>query len=91
MAIVHTNSTVGTTPTLICRLPKGIPYTAVSIYNNDNNPIFLGDSTITTSTGSQITSKALPVQLWLHAGDELYAVSAAGTIANGVSVIYSGI
>ena len=91
MALVHTNTTVGTTATLICQLPAGLKYTAVSIYNNDNNPIFLGDASITTSTGTQVTSKAVASQLWLNAGDKLYAVSAAGTTAGAVSIIYSGI
>lgn len=91
MALVHANATVGTTPTLIVRMPRGIPYTAVSVYNNDNNPIYLGDSTITIATGSQITSKASPAQFWLHANDELYAISAAGTTTNAISILYSGV
>jgi len=94
MALVHTNTTVGTIATLICQVPNGIGYTAINIYNNDTSSIFIGDANITVTAGSNqgtpITSRGATLQLWLHGGDKLYAISAAGTTAGAVSVIYSG-
>ena len=90
MALVHVNQTVGTVPTLLCTIPSGLPYTAVSIYNNDNQAIFLGDKTVTVNDGTTISTKAIASQIWLHSGDSLYAVSALGTSANAVSILYSG-
>jgi len=93
MALIHTNTTVSTTPIQICQLPVGSPYTAVQIFNGDNSIIYVGDSVVTTAAGanqgSQIASKA-SLQIWLHAGDALYAVAAGTTTAGAVSVIYSG-
>lgn len=92
MALIHNNITVGTTPTIIAQIPNGVGYKAVQIYNNDNAQIFIGDANITVNLGSnqgQPIAKQSSLQVWLSGNDILYAVSAAGTLAGSVSVIYS--
>ncbi len=92
MAVIHDVFTVGTTPTLICQIPSKCPITAVLIFNDDNNPIFVGDSTVSVSgadTGLKVPKSTANTQIWLNAGDNLYAVSAAGTAANTVAVLWS--
>lgn len=94
MALVHTNSTVGTTVKCIVALPAGLPRTtAVQIQNNDTATIYIGDATVTTSgaaRGHAIAANAT-FQLWLNANDQVYAISAAGTTTGAVVVTYSGI
>ncbi len=93
MAIAHLNVTVGTTATPIVKLPTGLPYTAVQICNGDTQSIWIGDATIATSgatKGTVITAGAV-FTIWLHAGDVLYGISAAGTAAGAVTAVYSGI
>jgi hypothetical protein len=94
MALVHTNSTVGTTVTQIIQVPVGLQRNvAVQIQNLDSAAIFVGDTTITSSgatRGHSIAANAT-FQLWLNSGDKVYAISAAGTAAGAVVVTYSGI
>lgn len=91
MAVIHTNTTVGTTATLFLTIPEGNPYTCVSLMNEDNSSVYIGDSTITIngSTKGLTVKKDVPIQIWLHAGDELYAVSAVGSAANALTAVYS--
>jgi len=91
MAIVHVNKTVATTATLLTTLNTVTEYTAVSIQNNDAASIFIGDSTIATSGTNKghIGASGSTYQLWLRANDAVYAISAAGTSSNAVSVLYS--
>ena len=94
MALVHTNVTVGTTPTLLLTMPNGIGYRAVQVNNRDAAAVFLGDANITAAAGAnggQNIAAAGTVQIWLSGGDKLYAVSAAGTTTGAVSILYSGI
>jgi hypothetical protein len=93
MAIAHINATVRTTATPIVQLPTGLPYTAVQICNGDTQSIWIGDATITTTgatKGTVITAGSV-FTIWLHAGDVLYGISAAGTAAGAVTAVYSGI
>lgn len=93
MALVHASATVGTTATLICSVQVGLGSVPVQINNQNAQPIFIGDSTITSSgagRGTRIASNA-NFQVWAHGGDNIYAISAAGTSAGDVSVLYSGI
>ena len=93
MALSHTTYTVANTPTLIATIPAKSEYTAVLIFNNDNNPIFIGGSNVTvtgTTQGLQVNKSTSSSQVWLNAGDKLYAISSAGTSANAVTVLYSG-
>jgi hypothetical protein len=92
MAIVHQAYTVGTTPTLIAEIPAGNPNTAVLVFNDDNNSIFLGDNTVSVSNaniGLKVARSTTSFQIWLNGGDKLYAVSASGTAANTVVTVYS--
>ena len=92
MALIHTNITVGTTPTLLVTIPNGVGYVAVQVNNRDSAAIFLGDNAVTNTVGvngGQNLAAAGSVQIWMHGNDSLYAVSAAGTSAGAVSVIYS--
>ena len=94
MAVYHDTYTVGTTATLIAEIPAKNPLTAVTVFNDDNSAIFVGDSTVATTgthRGVQISKSTVASILWLNAGDKLYAISAAGTAANTVSVLYSGV
>jgi hypothetical protein len=91
MALIHTNSTVTTTVTPLVVVPQTSRYTAVSIQNTHSAAVFVGDKTITTSgatIGHSIAAGAT-YQLWLNAGDVVYAISAATTAAGAVSVLYS--
>jgi hypothetical protein len=93
MAVAHINATVRTTATPIVQLPTGLPYTAVQICNGDTQSIWIGDATITTTgatKGTVITAGSV-FTIWLHAGDVLYGISAAGTAAGAVTAVYSGI
>lgn len=91
MAIVHVNKTVATSATLLTTLESITDYNAVSIQNNDSASIFVGDSSLTTSGANKghVIAAGATFQLWLHASNALYAISAAGTAANAVSVLYS--
>ena len=93
MAVSHSNVTVKTFATEVVALPSGLPYTAVQICNGDSASIFIGDETIAVSgatKGTVITAGTI-FTIWLHAGDVLYAISAAGTAAGAVTVVYSGL
>ena len=93
MALIHSNVTVGTTPTLLLTLPNGVGYVAVSIQNRDSAAIYVGDNSITAASGANgghlIAATSGTLQLWLHGNETIYAVSAAGTSTGAVSVIYS--
>jgi hypothetical protein len=91
MALIHDNVQVQTTPTLIAKIKSTSRYTAVSIQNNHSASIFVGDQTITTSGATQghIVAAGATYQLWLNAGDEVYARAAAQTAAGAISVLYS--
>lgn len=93
MAVEHTNVTVKTIATPIVALATGLPYTAVQICNGDTQSIWIGDASIATSgatKGTVITAGSV-FTIWLHAGDVLYGISAAGTAAGAVTAVYSGI
>jgi hypothetical protein len=93
MALIHASATVGTTPTLICSVQVGLGSVPVQINNQNAQPIFIGDTTITATgagRGTRIASNG-NFQVWAHGGDNIYAISAAGTSAGDVSVLYSGI
>ena len=49
MAISHTSYTVTTSPTLIATIPAKNPTTTVTVTNDDNSSIFLGDITVSAS------------------------------------------
>jgi hypothetical protein len=86
MALVHGNVTVNTTPTLLAKLPAGAPSTAVQVCNNHTAVLYLGDASVATSgvtRGNQLATNA-SVQIWLKAGDELWAVTAAQTAAGAI-------
>jgi hypothetical protein len=92
MALNHINTTVATTPTMIASIPAGIGNTAVQIYNRDSAAIYLGDSKITSASGANGGSPlaaSASIQIWLRGGDQIYAISAAGTSTGAVSVLYS--
>jgi uridine phosphorylase len=91
MALIHNSVTVGTTATLIAEIPVGNPLTAVQISNTDTVAIFLGDDTLSNTGADKGVRLATNgnLQVWLNSGDKLYAVSAAGTSANAVGVLFS--
>jgi len=92
MAFVHKNNTVGTAATKIAQVPTGQRQNiTVYIQNNDTVAIFVGDSAVTTSGANQgwKVAAAGNIQFWCNSGDQIYAISAAGTAANSVIVTYS--
>lgn len=93
MALIHSNVTVGTTPTPLVTIPNGVGYVAVSIQNRDTAAVYVGDSAITAASGANgghlIAATSGTLQLWLHGNETVYAISAAGTSTGAVSVIYS--
>jgi len=91
MALRHINTQVGTTVNLLLKVPTGVKQTAVQIFNNTGATIYLGDSSL-TATGATVgnaLATAGSLQIWLNAGDELYAVCATSP-SGYVSAIYSG-
>lgn len=91
MALVHDTFTVATTPTLLATIPAGNPTTAVVIVNDDNSSIFIGDVSVSVSGADKglTISKSTNYVLNLNAGDKLYGISALGTSAHSVTVLYS--
>lgn len=92
MALIHANSTVGTTATLLVTvLTSARNPVAVQIQNLDAAAVFVGDSTITTSGATRGHSIAAngTFQLWLSPGDKIFGISASGTTAGAVVITYS--
>jgi hypothetical protein len=86
MAFGHNNVTVGTTPTLL-----GRPTNSVYIFNSDAAAIFVGGADVTTSGARRGLSVALTngtLQI-NNINGPIYAISAAGTSANAVQVLFS--
>jgi len=94
MAIVHNSFVLAAnTPVLIATIPMGNPLTHVVVSNSNGASVFIGDSTVaaagTVDRGLRIATLTNQ-DVWLNGGDELYAVSAAGTgSAYDVSVLFS--
>jgi hypothetical protein len=94
MAVVHLNSTAGTTATMICQVQSGLSRNvAIQIQNGDSASIWIGDASITASgaTKGHLITAGTTFQLWLNSGDKVYAVSSAGTAAGAIVITYSGI
>lgn len=94
MALVHINTTVGTTVTKVLTIPVGLTNpVAVQFQNLDSAAIFIGDQTITTSGAARGHSIAAAgtFQLWMSGGDTVWAISAAGAAAGSLVVTYSGL
>jgi hypothetical protein len=96
MAIVHDSfALAANTATLIATIPAGNPTTNVTVTNANAASVFLGDSSVSTSGTIDRGIKVAPStnqSIWLNAGDQLYAISLAGTSASfDVSVLYSKI
>jgi hypothetical protein len=94
MTLYHESFTLAAaTPKIIATIPAGNPLTHVSVTNVNAVAIFLGDSSV-SATGSadrgvKVASEGTR-EIWLNAGDTLYAVSAAGTgSSHDVAVVYS--
>ena len=92
MALIQTNNTVGTTAQIVFTVPTGnrqnVP---VYIDNLDTAAIWIGDAGITATGATQGIKIAAAGnrQLWCNSGDNIYAVSAAGTGAGLVVVTAS--
>ena len=93
MALIHTNVTVGTTPTPLVTIPNGVGYVAVQIQNRDTAAIYLGDSAVTAASGANgghvVAATSGSFQIWMHGNETVYAISTAGTSTGAVSVLYS--
>lgn len=94
MALVQINNTVNSTATRLFTLPAGCPYTAVRVANGHSSSIFLGATSAVTTTGAnhgETLAANTSVQIWMHGGDSLWAISSIGTGTGDVTVTYSGI
>jgi hypothetical protein len=91
VALIHDSYTVTTSPTLLATIPAGNPTTMVTVTNDDNSSIFIGDNTVAASGADKgiTVIKNVNYNLALNAGDKLYGISAAGTAANAVTIFYS--
>jgi hypothetical protein len=92
MTLIHNSFTVETTPTLIATIPAGNPTTIVSVVNDDNSSIYIGDITVSASSGVDkglTVTKNTVYNIPINARDSLYAISAAGTAPYAVSILYS--
>jgi len=93
MALIHSNITVGTTPTQLVTIPNGVGYVAVSIQNRDSAAVYVGDKNITAASGANgghtIAATTGTFQIWMHGNETIYAISSAGTSTGAVSVLYS--
>lgn len=73
MALVSGTNTVGTTATMIDG--NSIMPLRLMVHNNDNtDAVYLGNSTVTTSTGFML-DKGVILEIILNPLEELYAVS----------------
>jgi len=96
MALKHAAFTLAAnTPLVIATIPAGNPLTSVIITNSDSASVVIGDSSVATGNtidrGIKIAA-GTNQQIWMNAGDMLYAVSLAGTAgAYNVSVLYSNV
>lgn len=94
MAIVHDSfALAANTATLIATIPAGNPLTHVVVTNTNAASIFLGDATVATGgtvdRGIRVATNTNQ-EIWLNAGDKLYAISLSGTSASfDVAVLYS--
>jgi hypothetical protein len=94
MALVHDSFILAAaTPTLIATIPEGNPLTSVQVTNVNGVAIFIGDVTVSAANnvnrGIKIASESTR-EVWLNAGDTLYAISTAGTGSSyDVAVLYS--
>lgn len=94
MALVHDSfALAANTATLIATIPEGNPTTSVIVTNTNASSIFLGDSSVSTSgnvdRGIRVATNTNQ-EIWLNAGDKLYAISLAGTSASfDVAVLFS--
>ena len=82
MAFGQANVTVATTPTVLAQCQR-----SVYIVNGDAAAIFVGGPSVTTTPGVSVAAAAT-LQLFSVVG-KVFAVSAAGTSANAVKVLYS--
>jgi hypothetical protein len=79
MAITSGQLTVGTSPIQIDGSSSNP--SRLHVHNNDNTAdLFLGNGTVTTSTGLRLM-KLDSIELELNPGESLYAVSAGGSHA----------
>ena len=96
MALVHESFILpAATPTLIATIPPGNQMISVLITNVNAASVYIGDATVATGNTADRGIKIAPdstKEIWLHAEDKLYAVSAAGTGSSyDVAVLYSKI
>jgi hypothetical protein len=87
----HAAFTVGTSPVLLVHIGVKEPVTHVTVVNDDNNSIYVGDAAVSSSGADKgVTVKKDSQFIFeLNANDKLYAVAATSTAANAVSVLYS--
>jgi hypothetical protein len=70
--------TVGTTPTLLVAADD--KYRKVYIPVTDNNTVYLGNSSVTTSTGLETEKHTTPIEFEVPSKETIYAVVVSGTV-----------
>lgn len=93
MAVVHSSPIVRGVPSVVAKMPTGIQYTTVTLYNGSAASIFIGDTTVATSGAAKglTVAAAGTLVINLNANDVLYGIAATATAAGEIVVLYSGI
>lgn len=77
MAVGSQQYSVSTTPVLIAE--GGYGQGAVWIVNGGNPDIFIGAQNVSSTNGLVLAKQTIPIEVELHIGDHLYAVTSVGT------------
>ena len=72
-----TQHTIGTTASRIVTANNSPQH--VYIHITGNGTVYLGDSTVTSSNGTATQKNAVPCEIFVPPGNELWAVTATGT------------
>ena len=72
-----TTHTIGTTASRIVTANNSPQHVYIHVTNNGT--VYLGDSTVTSSTGMGTEKSAVPCEIFVPPGNELWAVVATGT------------
>lgn len=71
------SSNVAVNTTALKLVSASVEQRVIYLHVVGNNPIYLGNAAVTTSTGLQTEKHTTPVQIVLPANEELWAISAA--------------
>lgn len=73
--MISSNKAVNTTAVKL--VDASLEQRVIYLHVVGNNPIYLGNSAVTTSTGLQTEKHTTPIEIVLPANEDLWAISAA--------------